>query len=322
MQPRVATVGPLVSGSATSIALAQSPLAAGALALNGSAGTFTANNIALSQTVSGAAALILNGTLARPTTPIKVTIGAGGSPIYITSGGNDSGITFTIFGADVHNVGRTEILQGTNAGVVGSSGVYSQVFSITTSGSTSGSGITVGTDSGAKLDMARRVILTSGGNDTGLTFTVTGMNASGLAQSETVTGASGAAASTVLDYLTVTQVLTSGATATTIEVGTNGVASSPWINLDPWALGTVLGQCDVNGTVNYTVEVSNDDPNSTQNPISASAMTWDSTYPGVSAQTGEKVFALAAAPLWIRATLNSGSGSVRMTAVQHGAVPY
>jgi hypothetical protein len=45
MQPRVVTVGPLAAASATNIALAQSPGAAGALALNGAVGSFSANNI-------------------------------------------------------------------------------------------------------------------------------------------------------------------------------------------------------------------------------------------------------------------------------------
>lgn len=318
MQPRVTTVGPLASGSATKIGLAQSPGAAGALALNGGAGSFTANNICTSQTTSGAAVLNLNGSL--------VTGGVAWIPnqpqaIYITSAGNDSGITFAVVGLDINSVAQTETLQGTDDSVVASSKFYSRILSITTSGATSASGVTVGTMGPAVLDTARNVIFTSAGDDAGITITIYGTDWAGTPISETVTGGDATAASTVLDYLTVTQVLVSGATASTIEIGTNGVAGSPWINLDAWAHGAISGQCAVNGTVSYTVEITNDDPDSIQNPIARSAVTWDSTYVDLSSKTAEEYFGMSVAPAWMRVLLNSGSGSVRMTVIQTGAIP-
>lgn len=318
MQPRITTVGPLASASATKIALAQSPGAAGALALNGAAGSFTANNICTSQTTSGAAFLNINGVLAVdgvawiPNPP---------GSVYITSAGNDSSITFTVVGLDINSVSQTEILTGTDASVVACTKLYSRILSIETSGATSGSGVTVGSFAAVELDTARQVIFTSSGNDGGLTITISGTDWAGTPISETVTGGDAAAASTVLDYLTVSQVLVSGATAGTIEVGTSSIAGSPWINLDAWAHGAISGQCAVSGTVNYTVEITNDDPDSIQNPISRSAVTWDSTYVNLSAKTAEEYFGLAVAPAWMRVLLNSGSGSVRMSVIQTGAIP-
>ena len=330
MQPRVVQVGPLVAGSATKIALSQSPAAAGALALNGAAGTATANNICLSQSGTAATPLLLNGAL-KQTRYVAPTMGVTGAtiaalptaqPIYITSAGNDSGITFAVVGLGANGT-LTETIHGTNASVVASTNSYSAILSITSSGNTA-STVTVGAMGFATLDMARNIIFTSGGNDTGITITISGTNWAGTPISETVTGASGAAASTVLDYLIVTQVKVSGATATTIEVGTNGVAGSAWVNLDPWAQGAVSGQCVVSGTANYTVQVSNDDPNSYANPVSPSAVTWDSNFAGTTAATASAQFGLAQAPLWMRVLLNSetGSGFVRMSVAQSSAVPY
>ena len=331
MQPRVAQVGPLAASSATKVALSQSPTAAGALALNGAAGTATANNICLSQSGTASTPLLLNGAL-KQIRYVSPTVGVTGAtiamlpsvqPIYLTSAGNDSSITFAVVGMDVNNGALTETLTGTNAGVVASVNSYKAILSITPSGNTA-STVTVGAMGFATLDTARNIIFTSGGNDTGVTITISGTNWAGTPISETVTGASGAAASTVLDYLTVTQVKVSAATATTITVGTNGVAGSQWINLDPWADGKVSGQCVVSGTVNYTVQTTNDDPNSYANPVSPSAVIWDSSFAGIPAGTGSVQFGLAEAPLWMRVLLNSetGTGSVRMSIAQSSAVPY
>jgi hypothetical protein len=351
LQPRVTQVGPLGAASATNIAAAQSAPGAGALALNGSLAGAVANNICLSQSGTAATPLLINGTLAvtrysAPVlglTPVSVAYipiplavsnaskssnilsPAGGSPLLISSAGNDSGITFTVVGFADHGqyITQKEVVTGANASVVSTKLGYSEVLSITPSGNTA-STVTVGTTQFAILDTARRVIFTSSGTDSGLTLTIVGRDWSGNKITETVTGGvSGTPASTVLDYLAVTQVLTSGATAGTISVGTNGVAGSPWINLDPWAMGAVSGQCAASGTVNFTVQVSNDDPNSYANPVAANVVTWDSNAAGVIAATVSTAFSLSAAPLWARVLLNSetGTGFVRMTLAQMSAVP-
>lgn len=355
MQPRVTQAGPLAAASATNIAAAQTAPGAGVLALNGSTTLAVANNICLSQSGTAATPLLINGALAtnQYTAPTLGIVGAkvayipsslaihvesittktnifspdAGRPIYITSAGNDSGITFTIVGIknrSAINLVSTEVVTGVNASVVSSSNTYSEIISITPSGNTA-STVTVGTASSALLDTARRVIFTSSGTDTGLTITIIGRNWAGDIITETVTGgSSGTPASTVLDYLAVAKVSVSGATAGTISVGTNGVAGSPWVNLDPWAMGQVAGQCVASGTVNFTVQVSNDDPNSYANPIAANAMAWDSTYAAVNAATASVQFAMASAPLWVRVLLNSETGTsafVRMSLAQMSSVP-
>jgi hypothetical protein len=354
MQPRICQAGPLAAASTTNIALAQTAPATGVLALNGSTTTAVANNICLSQSGVAATPLLINGSLgvAQYVNPSMGVTGAKvaylpnsygeqsittanskaispdiGRSVYITSAGNDSGITFTIVGIKNRSqptLVSTEVVTGSNASVVSSTNTYSEIISITPSGNTA-STVTVGAAGFGLLDTARRVIFTSSGTDTGLTITIIGRDWSGASITETVTGgSSGSPASTVLDYLAVAKVSVSGATAGTMSVGTNGVCGSPWINLDTWAEGPVSGQLAATGTVNFTVQTSSDDPNSYGNPVSRSSVTWDSNYAGVIGATASGSFALAAAPVWMRVLLNSETGTtanVRMTVNQLGAVP-
>lgn len=116
MQPITVSVGPLVAASA--------------------------NNIAKSQTVSGAANVVLDGTLvsggvAYLDTPRRV---------LITNAGNDSSITFTVYGTTFDNRSVSQVLQGTSGSTVASTVDFATVTRIATSGSTSASGITVGTN--------------------------------------------------------------------------------------------------------------------------------------------------------------------------------
>ena len=177
----------------------------------------------------------------------------------------------------------------------------------------------------ATTDKPRRVIITSAGNDSGITFTLSGTNWSGNPISETITGANAGAASSVLDYATVTSLVANGATASTITVGTNGVAGSSWVRFDEWANAQVQMQATVSGTVNYTVQTSNDDPNdiAAAAPVAPSVVAWDTTYTPaalVSASTTQTA-ALVAAPRWARVVVNSGAGSVTATFNQYSVAP-
>jgi hypothetical protein len=304
------------------------------------------NNICLSQSGTAATALLLNGSTGQtlftpfwmPAQTAKIAVynvtgGSNpnfenktfvGSPIYITSAGNDSGITFAVVGTVLNVDGSSgvisETITGASTSKVASANAYKTIISITPSGNTA-STVTVGWMGYAKLDVARQVITTSGGSDTGITITVTGTDWSGAPISESFAGGNPTATST-LSYLTVTSVKVSAATASTILVGTNGIADSPWINFDTWAGGTAACQAVVSGTVNYTVYCSNDDPNSYGNPVAYNAMTWDSNYAGVVAGTASGFFQLSQIPQWLKVRLNSGSGSVTLTAIQQNSVTY
>lgn len=312
-RPVTVQAGPFIAASTTQIALAQNVLANGAIVLNGVGGTFTANSIALSQSLAGAVAVTLNGALASGT-PAAAYPSGGVGPIYITSAGNDSGITFAIVGLDKTDVAiQTETLTGANAGVVASLKNYYKIISITSSGATAAA-ITVGTFLPVKLDKPRRVLITTAST---IAFKISGTDWAGDPISETVTNA-GASVSSVLDYASVTSVV-AASNGTSVSIGTSGVGASPWIRMDEWAAAPTVLQCDVSGTVNYTVQFSNDDPNSATNAVAPSAMTWfSSTDTGVVGVAIAAASSFAYTPLFMRLLLNSGSGSATMLAYQFG----
>lgn len=96
---------------------------------------------------------------------------------------------------------------------------------------TAGSGVTRTTTAAGttvlQVDTPRNVRVTSGGNDTGVTFTVTGWDMYGQPMSEAITGASGAAASGKKAFHQVYTVAASGATASNVTVGTGDVLGLP-----------------------------------------------------------------------------------------------
>lgn len=187
---------------------------------------------------------------------------------------------------------------------------------LTLNGSLSSGGV-------ARLVNAQQVLITTTGNETAKSFTITGTDWAGSPISEVVTGIpSGTAQASILSYLTVTSIAISAAAAAALTVGTNGEASSPWVRLDGWANPSVSKQCAVSGTVNYTVQYSNDDPNSNTSPVNPNAMSWfDDMNTEFVAATASQYDLWAFVPLWVRCVLNSGSGSVTMTIQQTGAAP-
>jgi hypothetical protein len=174
----------------------------------------------------------------------------------------------------------------------------------------------------AYLDEPRRILITNVGNDAGVTFTVYGTWIGGQTISETVQGTSGSSVATTLDFATVTRVATSGSTsASGITVGTNGVSGSRWVRLDSWADAQTAIQCNASGTVNYTVQVTMDDPNSPTNPVSVNDVTWLNTNDADAVTTIGDVFTnFDWTPTFARILLNSGTGTVTGTFAQFNVV--
>lgn len=316
-RPVTVVVGPLASSSATKISLSQKAAVAGTnyLVLNGAAGSFSANSICQSQTPGGAGALTLNGST------VVSGVAYLGTPqrIYITGGSDESGKTFTITGTTFTpngQIGVSETITGPNASIAGSVKQYYTITSITASAGTTGA-ITVGAYSTATLDVARQVLFTSAGNDSGITFTLSGTDFNGQPISEVVTGANATTATSALSYKTITSIASSGAVATTLTVGTNGVAHSPWVRFDDYAANsqTTIAAI-VSGTVNYDIETSMSDCNALGDPAygSPSAMSWlQSLDTNVVGATASKSSYFAYTPIFARVKLNSGTGTVTTT---------
>jgi hypothetical protein len=169
----------------------------------------------------------------------------------------------------------------------------------------------------ATLDAARRVLITSGGNDSGITFTVTGTNFSGAPLTETVTGSNATTVGTTQDFKTVSGVTHTGSVASTITIGTSGIGSSPWYmpdrHLTPMNLG--IGVV-VSGTINFTVEYTYDDPNAP----------YTGTFPTVfsisalASKTANTDSSMTTPIFAIRLTQNSftNPGTAKMIVIQSG----
>ena len=172
----------------------------------------------------------------------------------------------------------------------------------------------------AYLGAMRRVLITTSADETSRTFTVTGTNSDGDVISETLAGVNNTTTYTSLDFYTVTSVTVAGTLAGNVIVGTNGVGGSPWVRLDEWALPNTSVQAVVSGTINYTVQYSDDDPNSATDPVLPAAMTWN-TFAAAGASTATTNAAYA--PLWVRILVNSNTNPayVRATVVQTGVTP-
>ena len=97
---------------------------------------------------------------------------------------------------------------------------------------------------------------------------------------------------------------------------------SSLVRFDNWAQGPVSVQAVVTGTVSYSVEVSNDDPNDPVNPVDVASMTWSpAPDAGLVTQSVTKYGSLVAVPVFARVYLASGNGSVVTTFVQSSSVP-
>jgi hypothetical protein len=328
MQPIVAKVGPLTAGSATALSASQSIDGAQAAAMNGSLGTALTTNIAASQSATAGSTLTIVAGIA----PITASTPGGalpnttfltnlmGSLVSIYSASDNSGVTFTIQGILSNNKLSIETINGPKAGGVSTFvNHYAAIIAITANAATV-STVTVGTSVAVKLDTARQIVITSAGDDSGITFTIVGRDLVGNVVKETLTGASTGAAVSALDYYVVEKVTSSAATASTVTIGTNGVARSPWISMDSWASGVITLGADVSGTANYSLQLTNDDPNSRTSPVLPGNMVWSGA--GVTASTTSSYTDLSGVPAYVRTLLNSGSGSVTLTAIQSMVAPY
>jgi hypothetical protein len=207
--------------------------------------------------------------------------------------------------------------------------IFSQVLAasnstaIATSQSPGAGLIAINTTAGVVLDAQRRVLITSGGNDSGINFTVVGLNQFGYPITDTFAGANGTSQSN-LDFKTVTGISHTGTVASTLTAGTSGVGSSAWqiINWNVTPTDLTISVELRSGTANFTVEHTYDDPNILPGTggLNASgldyALPWpDATISGASAtiETSYQIPILA-----FRLTTNSGTGTLVCRAIQSG----
>ncbi len=172
----------------------------------------------------------------------------------------------------------------------------------------------------ATLDVQRRVIITSAADETARTFTITGTDEQGRVITEAVAGVDTAAATSVLDFFTITQIAVDAATTGAVAAGTSLVGGSIPIPIDQYLSPTNIGLATVFGAVaaNVTVEHTFDDVFD-GNP--SALRTWFITTgwgpAGVSVDTDGNY---AAPPRATRMLTNSGIGTVVFHVLQAGAI--
>jgi hypothetical protein len=174
----------------------------------------------------------------------------------------------------------------------------------------------------AYLGDPRRVLVTTAGADAGKTMTITGTDANGNIQVDTVTLPSASTVYTSLDFLTVTGITISATAAGAIIVGTNGIGGSRWVRLNDFAPSNISIQCDVTGTVNYTIQATLDDPNDPFNPTPAEDVIWvNSSDAAVVASNSTQQSNFLFTPKYAKVLINSGSGTVVATFLQSSNGP-
>jgi hypothetical protein len=167
----------------------------------------------------------------------------------------------------------------------------------------------------ATLDTQRRVLITSAGNDSGISFSVFGATDSGTAIQETVTGANAGAVATNQDFATVTLVAASGATASTVQVGTNSTGSTRWLLTDQHLTpGNISLGGTVSGSVTYVAEYTYDDFLN----LAAGAYPLPRTVLGLTNVTTSTDAQLGYPVKGVRLTINAGTGAVTLTVTQAG----
>ncbi len=166
----------------------------------------------------------------------------------------------------------------------------------------------------ATMDLGRRVLITAAADETSRTFTITGTNHSGVVISEAVTGPNATTASSVKDYLTVTQVTVDDDTTGAVTVGTSGVLSTQWvqpnIHASPFNIGFGV---EVSGTIAFDVE-------HTFSDLELSAAPTVFNHAAVAAQTANVDDNYAFPVAGYRLTINSftAGASVTLAALQAG----
>ena len=144
-------------------------------------------------------------------------------------------------------------------------------------------------------------------------FVVTGTAPNGASQTETLAVTASGTVTGSLSFATVTSVAASAPTSATISLGNGVPGYTAWIPLDIYTPNQVTNISNkVSGTVNYSVEYTNEDPFNTG--IQQLAV----PHPNASltAATGDETQFTTTLMRAVRLKINSGSGSVRFTCVQ------
>ena len=148
--------------------------------------------------------------------------------ITISSGSNNSSVSFTIHGTDVDGNSISETLTGVNNNSVSTSNIFATVTRVNSDGAATN--INVGNNPAIVSSSGTRATITSsGGDESSNSFTIVGTDLSGVAQTEVITGPGSSATSFGLKtFKTITSITPTNNTTGSIKVGvtTNGITTA------------------------------------------------------------------------------------------------
>lgn len=113
----------------------------------------------------------------------------------------------------------------------------------------------------ATLPAQQPITLTSAGNDSGITFAISGTDYGGSPVSEVLTGANAGVATSALQYSRITSIVASGATAAAVTAGTAVAQYGPWLIVGAQRnefATNVRAFIPVGGAANYDVQATSD----------------------------------------------------------------
>ena len=164
----------------------------------------------------------------------------------------------------------------------------------------------------ATLAAAHLPTLVSGGNDTGITFTITGTDSDGRAQTESIVGANAGTKTCTKYFKTVSSVAHTGSVATTLSVGhaIDSVSNTIRPNLDTSPIAIGIGVTLVSGTSTYKVQHSYQDGRTSHPAL------WFDNSAGAKSASSEATYSAPVA--CIRLLLSASASAVLSAAVVQG----
>lgn len=284
------------------------------LLMNGALTTgYDRNGIAASQTPTGADAMTLDGAGG---VDYK---GVGGILVNLYAAADDTARTFTVVGLNANGFEIREDITGPGLGLVtiGTTRFHT-IVSVTPDAATAGA-IEVGSSGITAFTTPQHITITSAGNDSGDTFTVTGEDRYTNVMTEAITGGNATIALGTKNFAKVYSVVSSGASAGGVEVGVNGLCESQWFQMNYRGATFNVGiGCDVSSGADLTYALQH-----TFHNLQTTAFVEDDatvfTHSSINGKTGSADGNYASPPTGIRLAITTHvSGAANARIIQTG----
>lgn len=171
----------------------------------------------------------------------------------------------------------------------------------------------------ATLVYQARITITSSGNDSARTFTITGKDYNNQILTETITGPNTTTVTSVNYYKTITHITVDNNTAGNITVGNSAQTASVWwpANYNRYPIMSLITDVSPGAVLTYTVEYTGDNLQAAPN---ASATAYSQNVTGLVSQSTSQTAGLASGVCGVRIVLNSWtSGSVTLNIIESSA---